>query len=157
MRLASSQMGTPSFRQWQPNAQRGSGSPGYHFPCPKLVGGDGEGGVHLQTAREGLQKLPRVLSRVTVIFAVLGDEAGVLPDGHAILPPMATECPARQWLAGIPLPLSEMRQAAGREALAQPAQQFHGMLAFHRPQRGGGPLSSVVVVERNESRLAPPD
>jgi hypothetical protein len=33
----------------------------------------GEGCVHLETAREGLQKLPRVLHRVTVIFAVFGD------------------------------------------------------------------------------------
>ena len=109
---------------------------------------------HLQAAREGFEKLPRVLRRVTVIFAVLGDEAGVLPDGNAVLAPVAAERPARQRLAGIPLALSEMQQAAGRKTLAQPAQQFHGALAFHRAQRGGGPFGSVGVVERNESRLA---
>jgi hypothetical protein len=47
-----------------------------------------------------------------------------------------------------------MQQTMGRETLPQPAQQFHGALAFHRPQRGRGPFGAVHVVERNESRLA---
>ena len=88
-----------------------------------LVCRDGESSVHLETAREGFQELPRVLRSVMVVFAVLGDEVGILPDGNPILAPVATECPARQRLAGIPLPLSEM------------------------------PFGSIVVVERNESRL----
>ncbi len=119
-----------------------------------LVCGNGESGIHLETAREGFQKLPRMLRRVTVISAVLGDEAGVFPDGNPILAPVATECPTRQRLTGIPFPLSKMQQATGSKTLAQPAQQFHRALAFHRPQRGGSPFGSVGVVERNESRLA---
>ena len=54
-----------------------------------------ERGVHLQAARQCFEKPPRVLARITVIFAVLGDQARILPDGNSILAPIAGERPSR--------------------------------------------------------------
>ena len=49
--------------------------------------------------------------------------AGSFQIGTPSLPPVAAERPARQRLAGIPLALAEVQQAARGEAIAQPAQQ----------------------------------
>ena len=47
-----------------------------------------------------------------------------------------------------------MQQPAGREAVAQAADQFVGALALGRADRVGRPFRAVHVVDRDEGRLA---
>ena len=91
---------------------------------------------------------------VAVVDGLVGDEAVVLPDRHAVAPPPAPQRPARQRLAGIPLALAEMQQRAGREPLLQTPDQRAGQLALGGTERGEVPLGAVHVVDRHERRLA---
>ena len=47
-----------------------------------------------------------------------------------------------------------VQKPAGREAVAQPADQLVGQLVLPRAQGGGVPLGGVHVVDRDERRLA---
>ena len=83
-----------------------------------------------------------------------GDQAVVAPDRHAIAAPIQRKRPARQRLAGIPFALAVMQEAARRETIAQAPDQLVGVAAFLRPERRGVPLRRLIIVDRNESRLA---
>src|SRR5436189_147108 len=50
--------------------------------------------------------------------------------------------------------LPEMQQAAGRETIAQTADQFVGALAFRRSHGSGVPFRRFEIVDRHESWLA---
>ena len=80
--------------------------------------------------------------------------AGVLPDRLAVLAPVEREGPARQALARVPLALAVVQEAAGREAVAQAADQPVGEAALHRADGLGVPLVALEVVDRDEGRLA---
>ena len=47
-----------------------------------------------------------------------------------------------------------MQQPAGREAIAQAPDQIVGAHAFLRTERVGVPLRRLIIVDRNEGRLA---
>ena len=83
-----------------------------------------------------------------------GDQRVVLPDRHAVFPPVQAESPARQALAGIPLALAIMQQASGRKARAQPADQVVAEPALGWTHRGDIPLRAFEIVHRHEGRLA---
>ena len=76
-----------------------------------------------------------------------------MPDHLAVLAPVATQRPARQRLAGVPLALAEMQQAAGSEPVFQPANQRARQSALFRAHRGEVPFCAVHVVDGNERRL----
>src|SRR5438094_531621 len=77
------------------------------------------------------------------------------PERNAVFAPVAAIGPSWQRFARIPFPWSEMKQAARRKAIAQPAQQRVGADAFCRPLRGRVPFGGVAVVDADEGRLAP--
>ena len=83
-----------------------------------------------------------------------GDQRCVLPDRLAVGAPVEREGPARQGLAGIPLALAVVQQAAGREALAQAADQLVGERALGGADGVGVPLAGLEIVDRDEGRLA---
>ena len=78
----------------------------------------------------------------------------IAPDRHAVATPIEREGPARDRLAGIPFALAVMQQAAGRETIAQTPDQFVGALALLRTERVGIPFRRLIVVDRDEGRLA---
>ena len=47
-----------------------------------------------------------------------------------------------------------MQQPAGREAVAQPPDQLVGALALRRAERVGIPFRGLIIVDRDEGRLA---
>ena len=79
-----------------------------------------------EIVRDGAEHALRVLGLGLGLLAFLGDQRGVLPDRLAVGAPVEREGPARQGLAGIPLALAVVQQAARREALAQAADQLVG-------------------------------
>src|SRR5882757_7298265 len=88
-----------------------------------------------------LEQQPRRVVRSAGIFAgFIGDERRVVPQGLAVSAPEAVERPTRQRLAGVPLPLTEVREAARRVALLQPTEQPRGDGALVLAERGGVPF-----------------
>jgi hypothetical protein len=88
------------------------------------------------------------------VLAFACDQLRILPDRLAVLAPVEREGPARQAFAGIPLALAVMQEAAGREALAQLADQFVGLVALGRADGAGVPLLGLEIVDGDEGRLA---
>jgi hypothetical protein len=84
-----------------------------------------------------------------------GQQFEMAPERHAIPAPEQRERPARQWLARIPFSLAVVQQTARREAVVQAADQFIGAQALARAQRIRVPFGRLIVVDRNECRLAP--
>ena len=82
------------------------------------------------------------------------DQRIVLPDRHAVFPPVQAESPARQALAGIPFALAIMQQAARRKARAEAPDQVVAEPALGRTDRGDVPLRAFQIVHRHEGRLA---
>ena len=119
-----------------------------------FVGGDGERETYLEAAGQGFEKLARIHRAVAVVFAVFGEEALVLPNGHPIFAPVTAERPTGKLFAGIPLALTKVQQRAGGETVAHFQQQFHRQPAFRGAHRGGRPLAPIAIVERDEGRLA---
>ena len=75
------------------------------------------------------------------------DQRVVAPDRHAVAPPIERKGPARDRLAGVPFALAVMQQAARREAIAQPADQFVGANALGRAERVGVPFGALIIVD----------
>ena len=95
-----------------------------------------------------------VVARRLPGVGLAGDQAVVAPDRHAVAAPVQRKSPARQRLAGIPLALAVMQEAARRETVAQAPDQLVGVDALFRPERRGVPFRRLIIVDRNESRLA---
>ena len=119
-----------------------------------LVGRRDHLGLDAKLGGDALEQ-PLGLDRAGLgLGALLGDQPGVLPDRRAVAAPVEREGPARQALARVPLALAVVQEAAGREAVAQPADQLVGELALHRADSVGVPLGRLEVVDRHEGRLA---
>ena len=73
--------------------------------------------------------------------------------GSTVRAPVASERPAWQLFAGIPLALSLMDEAVRAVALLQPAKQIGRARALGRTERGGVPLVGVAIGRRHERRL----
>ena len=85
---------------------------------------------------------------------VVGEELALLPQRHTIGAPDELERPARERLAGIPLPLRFQEHAPRGEIGEQSAGQAPGPAALVGPERRHVPLYAVVIVDRDVRRLA---
>src|SRR5437588_141354 len=74
-----------------------------------FVRGDGVRRIDAEPFRQVRDERTRILRPIAVIAAVLGDEMRLGPERDAVLPPPAAVRPARQRLAGVPLPLAEVK------------------------------------------------
>src|SRR3977135_903030 len=77
------------------------------------------------------------------------------PARQASPAPVGREARARQRLARIPFALAVKQKPAGREAIAQPADEIVRADALGGPERVRVPFGRLIVVERHEGRLAP--
>ena len=111
-------------------------------------------GADAQQVGELHDEALRLLLAVPVVNRLVGDERVVFPDRQPVAPPPATERPARQRFAGIPFPLSEMQQTAGRKLLLQALDQDSGQLALPGTEGGKVPFGAVHVVDGHERRFA---
>ena len=116
-----------------------------------VLGGDAE------PARKALDEAMRVIGRDGA-GCLLGlfrrDQRGVLPDRLAVGSPEQRERPARQRLAGIPFALAVMQQSARGELVGQSPDQLVGQDALGRPERRRVPFRRLIVIDRDEGRLA---
>ena len=122
-----------------------------------LVAGDDASPARRRAARPA-PSMKR--SRVVVAVAVVASSrrrssASSCQIGSPSRAPVAAERPARQRLAGIPLALAVVQQAARREAVAAGAGAASpASWRLRGPERRGVPLVAVRVVDRHERRLA---
>ncbi len=119
-----------------------------------LVRRRGRFGVELQAQRHSFQELPRVLGGDAVVVRFLRNQLVRAPQILAVAPPIQAERPARQLLAGVPLTLAVVQQAARREARTQPVNQLRREPALGRARRGRIPFGRIGIVHRDERRLA---
>jgi hypothetical protein len=119
-----------------------------------LVGERDVVGIDLEVARERARKARGVLGGVRAGPRDVGEQLRVAPDRHAVAAPPAGERPARQRLARVPLALTEVQHAAGRDPRGDPAQERLAEPPLVRPERGVRPLGSVHVVGGDERGLA---
>ena len=84
----------------------------------------------------------------------VGDQLRRSPDRLPVLAPIERERPARQTLARIPFALAEMQETARREAFMESPDQILRARLFRPADRPGVPFRGVVIVDRNEGRLA---
>src|SRR5262249_30026191 len=96
----------------------------------------------------------RVIGERPIAAGLGRNERVIVPNRLAVAPPIERECPARQRLARIPFALAVMQEAAPRKAPTQTAGQGGGTDALGRAERGGVPFRRLIVVDRNEGRLA---
>ena len=119
-----------------------------------LVRRRGGVGVELQARRHAFQELARVIGGDAVVVRFLRNQLVRAPQILAVAPPVQAERPARQLLAGVPLALPVVQQAARREARTQPLNQLRRELALRRTGGGRVPLGRIGIVHRDERRLA---
>src|ERR1700722_11865855 len=101
------------------------------------------------------EQQPRRVPRGGGILArFIGDERRIAPHRLAVSAPEAVERPPGQRLAGIPLPLAEVRKAAWGVALLQSTEQLRGDGALVLTERGGVPFRCERVLARHEGGLA---
>src|SRR5262249_25368604 len=81
---------------------------------------------------------------------LIGKQLGCAPDGLAIAAPEAVERPARQRLAGIPLPLTEVREPRPRVLLFESLEEIYRQAALVRTQCRSVPFRSVWIVNGHE-------
>ena len=111
-------------------------------------------GLEAELFRDAANQLLGLLDRGRGRHVFACDQLGIAPDRLAVLAPVQRERPARQAFAGVPLALAVVQQARRRVALAQAADQIVGALALGGADRGGVPLLGLVIVDRDEGRLA---
>ncbi len=88
------------------------------------------------------------------VSTLLGDELFVLPDRGAVAAPVKREGPAGEALAGVPLALAVVEEPAGREAVAEAADELVGEAALGGADGSGVPLGRLEVVDGDECGLA---
>jgi hypothetical protein len=123
--------------------------PGVLVAGLNMLGGDA------QPIRQGQHEGLGVLRGVLVRVALVREQGRVVPARLAVGPPVDAERPAGQLLAGIPLALAEVQEAALPVVGAQALRQVLGDHALGRAQRVGVPLGPVAVVHRHERGFAP--
>ena len=119
-----------------------------------FIGGNGVAFVQPQRGGHRRDQGACIVHGGIVIGFFRRDAVGGLPQRHAIGAPVKAEGPARQAFARIPFALAVMQQAAGREPVAQPADQRIGQRALVRADGGDVPFRMGAVVNRNKGRLA---
>ena len=127
--------------------------------APEVVPGILEGRedvlVREPEARGDARQQPLRMRLVGLIVPVLvGEQLRMRPHRLAVLAPEEIQRPARQLLAGIPLALAEVQQAALAVLQAQLVHQVGAEQPFRRAHGSGVPLGAVAVVDRHEGRLA---
>ncbi len=112
--------------------------------------GVGQAQAARQRAHEGLG----MRARVGVAFALVGEPLRVAPAGLAVGAPADGQRPARQLLAGVPLALAKVQEAALAVLVAQLVDKLLGIDALGGAQRLGVPFRRVAVVDGDEGGLA---
>src|SRR5262245_20086327 len=125
-----------------------------HPPHRILISRDDVVATDAEASRNALRKALRLLCGRDEVAPFGRDQGLVVPDREPVFAPIQREGPARQGLARIPFALAEMEKPVWRETVAQPADKVVGADALCRSQRLGVPFSRLVVVDRNECRLA---
>ncbi len=110
-------------------------------------------GIDAEPQRQGVHELLRV-SGPKIAVRSLGKQRRIMPERNAVGPPVASQRPARQRLAGIPLSLTKMQQAARSEAPPQAIDQALGQPSLLGAKRGGIPFLAIHVVDGDEGRFA---
>src|SRR5215467_6351905 len=117
-------------------------------------GGLHEVGAETEAGRDRLRESLRIIGERAMAARLGRNERVVVPNRLAVAPPIERERPSRQRLARIPFALAVVQEAARRKAPAQAADQFVGTDALGRAEGGGVPFRRLIVVDRNEGRLA---
>ncbi len=113
-----------------------------------------ESRAQAQPSRDGLAQAQGMVGGCLARAVFAGDQVGVAPDRLAVVPPVEREGPAWQAFARVPFALAVMEQAAGREAIAQLANEVVGEAALGRSDGLGVPFGGLEIVDRHEGRLA---
>ena len=110
--------------------------------------------VEPKTPRDRVRKALRVLTERLIGGGLRCNEGLVLPNRLAVAPPIKAEGPPWQLFARIPFALAVMQEPFWRKAPPEPADEFVGTAALGRTERGRVPFCRLVIVARNEGRLA---
>jgi len=111
-----------------------------------FVGRDDVFGFETQNTSQFSHKIHGVPFAITVGMIFAREQRGIVPDGLAVLAPIASESPARQGFARIPFSLAEMQQAAVGKFLLLPAHQVFRKFQLFRPNRREIPFRAIHVV-----------
>ncbi len=111
-------------------------------------------GIEPQTARERDCQPPGVGGIRRARSSRVGNEGPIAPQRFAVAAPIHAQRPPRQRLAGIPLALPRVEEAALGESLGKAAQQHLGQLPLFRRQCRVIPFRAIHVVDRNERGFA---
>ncbi len=90
----------------------------------------------------------------SIVMIDVGDQCRVLPDRHAVFPPVATKDPARQRFARIPFALTVVQKSSTGKSVAQFLDQDFRQPPFVRSDGSGIPFFAFHVVDGNEGRFA---
>ncbi len=119
-----------------------------------LVGVNNKFRSDLEPPSQFLGKVARRIHAEAIVAVDLRKQARVVPKGGTVSPPITREGPPWQRLAGIPLPLSIVEQAALAKFLAQAKQEFARHAFLSRSQRRRVPLFALHVVDGDERGFA---
>ena len=119
-----------------------------------LVGGNAAVGRQAELRAQRAHQLLGVRDGGFRRLGLAIDEVRIAPQWLPVAAPIKRERPSRQLLAGVPLALAEVQQAAGREALLQTADEILRVGALGRADGARLPFIAVHVVDRHERRLA---
>ena len=116
--------------------------------------GHDELGGEPQVGGQLLGEAAGIFAGVVRGHALVGKQVGVAPHGLAVGAPEDVERPARQLLAGVPLALAEVQEAALAVLVAQLVGQAGGVGALRGAQGIGVPFGGIAVAHRHKGGLA---
>ena len=120
-----------------------------------LEGGLNEFGLDAEPRRDAFGEALGFVVRRRARAGFGREQSEMAPERHAVAAPEQRERPARQRLARIPFALAVMQEPAGREAVVQAADELVGAQPLAGAERIGVPFGRLIVVDRDEGRLAP--
>ena len=109
--------------------------------------------AHAQLVGQSVDEQSGIVGAVTHPAALIGKQQRVVPARLTIGAPEDGQGPPGQLLAGIPLTLAKVQEAALTIARAQLVHQFGGQPAFGGPERIGVPLRAITVIDRHKGWL----
>ncbi len=104
--------------------------------------------------RDAAREALGVRRLVPISDAILRRQGHVVPQGHAVVPKVTTERPARKLLARVPLALPVEQKPFRLPSRVKPAQERVRDLELAPSERGDVPLGGVWLEGAHERRLA---
>ena len=120
---------------------------------PILVRFAEDAALDAQSGGQPLAEARGVPGVEAVLAALVGEPAIILPQRLPVAAPVAAEGPARERLAGVPLALAVLKEAARRERRLEAREQDAGALSLVRSEGRRVPLGPLHVVDRDERGL----